>query len=170
MNNLQQQYPLKQVLEIKERRVEQAEKVLKEKIEALNKEKEKLAQREKERDKVLYHRNDKLKQLRDEMDHETTTVKIQQMKAYLKIVIEKLENEEKKVQEQKRNVQTAQEAVDRAKEELRIKRMEVDKLLLHRKEWIEEMKKEEEIAEGNLMDEVGQIIYEINRRMGRVQR
>lgn len=165
MSSLIAQYPLKQVLEIKMRRVDEAERVVKEKKRLLEKEEEKLKERKAERDKVLKHRNEKLSQLRQEMDHDTTTVKIQQMKAYLKIVAEKLVVEEKKVEEQKRNVSIAQEALDKAKEELRLKRLEVDKLNTHRSEWVEEMKKELEIEEGRLMDEVGEVIYQI-RKMG----
>ena len=44
-------YPLKQVLEVKQKRVEDAEKVVLEKKLALEKEQEKLAQREADRDK-----------------------------------------------------------------------------------------------------------------------
>ena len=79
-------YPLLQVLDIKRRRVEEAEKVLKEKLKALEKEREILKEREKERDKVLKHQLDKLAQLRHQMDTGHSSVKIQQMKSYLEVV------------------------------------------------------------------------------------
>ncbi len=155
-------YPLKQVLEIKQKRVEDAERVVKEKQQILEQEKEKLAQREAERDKVKTHQQAKLQQLRDELDHGTTSPKVQQMKVYLKVVDEKLKIEEKKVQEQKVKVENAQKDVDEAKRQLSLRRLEVDKLNTHREDWQKEMRKEEEIVESREMDEIGQIIYNLH--------
>jgi len=157
-------YPLKQVLEIKQRRVDDAEKVVKEKQQALEKEKEKLAQREAERDKVKQHMKDKLAQLRDTLDHATTSPKVQQMKAYLKVAQEKLAIEEKKVKDQQDQVDLAQKNVDLAKEELKRKRQEVDKLLTHQKDWEKSMRKEMEIIEGREQDELGNVTYTIHKK------
>lgn len=163
MNNLV--YPLKEVLEIKHRRVEEAEKVLKEKKELLAKEEEKLKQVEAERDKVQKHQQDKLDQLREELSHETRSPKIQQMKVYLKVVLEKLQVEEKKVKDQKEQVNTAQKNVDAAKLDLDHKRLEVDKIKTHKSDWEKEMRKELEIIEGREQDELGGIMY-----LGKMQR
>lgn len=152
-------YPLKQVIEVKQRRVTEAEKVVLEKKQALEKEQEKLAQREAERDKVKTHKVDKLKQLRNTLDEGTTSPKIQQMKAYLKVVDEKLKIEEKKVKDQQEQVKIAEKNLEQAQEELRKKRQEVDKLLTHKKDWEKETRKELEIIEGREQDELGSIIY-----------
>lgn len=154
-------YPLEQVLQIKRRRVEEAEKVVKEKIKLLEIEEKKLKEKEAARDKVLHHKQDKLAQLRAEMDSKTATdaQKIQQMKDYLKVVDKKLLEEEKKVEEQKKERDKAQSEVDKAKALLKQRRLEVDKLDTHKKEWIEEAKKEMEIEEGREMDEIGNVIY-----------
>lgn len=157
-------YPLKQVLEIKQKRVEDAEKVVQEKQKILDQEKEKLAQREAERDKVKQHKQAKLQQLRDELDHSTTSPKVQQMKVYLKLVDEKLKVEEKKVQEQKTKVEAAERDLEEAKKQLYLRRLEVDKLKTHREDWTKEIRKEEEIIEGREMDELGQVIYNIRGR------
>jgi flagellar biosynthesis chaperone FliJ len=152
-------YPLKQVIEIKERRVEDAEKVVKEKQLALENEQKKLAEREAERDKVKQHKVDKLQQLRDTMDAGTTSPKIQQMKVYLKLVDEKLLVEEKKVKDQKEQVVTAEKNLAQAKETLRQKRLEVDKLMMHKKDWEKEARKALEILEGREQDELGSMIH-----------
>ena len=157
-------YPLKQVIEVKQRRVEEAEKVVKEKQAALEKEQQKLAEREAERNKVKEHQQDKLKQLRDTMDQGTTSPKIQQMKAYLKIVDEKLKVEEKKVKDQKEQVAIAEKNLEQAKLDLQRKRQEVDKLLTHKKDWEKEMRKKQEIIEGREQDELGSIIYTVHHR------
>ena len=82
--------------------------MVKEKQLALEKEQQILAQKEAERDKVKKHHDDKLKQMRNEMDHGTTSPKLQQMKAYLKVVKERIVIEEKKVKDQKAQVETAE--------------------------------------------------------------
>lgn len=157
-------YPLKQILEVKQKRVEDAEKVVKEKQLALEKEEQKLKEKEAERDKVKTHKADKLSQLRQILDEGTTSPKIQQMKAYLKTVDEKLLIEEKKVKDQKEMVVTAEKNLKEAKENLRIKRQEVDKLLMHKKDWEKEMYKALQIIEGREQDELGSVIHDTNQR------
>lgn len=155
-------YPLKQVVEVKQRRVEEAEKVVKEKQAALEKEQDILKQKEAERDKAKKHSDDKLKQMREEMDRGTTSPKIQQMRAYLKVTKERVAIEEKKVKDQKVQVETAQKNLEAAKDNLKIKRQEVDKLLTHRKDWMKEMQKEQEIIEGREQDEIGSTLFSIH--------
>lgn len=157
-------YPLEQVVVVKNKRVEKAEKVVIEKKRALEAEQEKLKQREEERDKVLQHKKEKLNQLREELDTGTTTDKILQMKAYLKVVDERVKVENKKVEDQKEQVKIANHNLDVAKEDLRIKRNEVDKLQQHRVDWIKEAKKEETRSEEKEMDEVGNVIYMLHLR------
>jgi hypothetical protein len=157
-------YPLAQIIQVKQKRVEDQEKVVKEKREALRREEEKLREREADRDKAKNHYKDKLQQLRNEMDHATTTDKIQSMKVYLKVAEEKVAVEEKKVREQKAQVELAEKAVQVALEELRIKRQDVDKLLTHKKDWEREMLKELEIIEGREQDELGTVIFSSNQR------
>lgn len=157
-------YPLADVLQVKKRRVEAAEKVLKEKQEILAKEEKILQERKEARDKVKQHEADKMAQMRHEMDHATTTDKIEQCRAYLKVVKEKLAQEEKKVLEQQKQVDIAQKNVDEARAELQRKRLEVDKLETHRKDWLKEWRKEQEIILGREQDELGSVIFNIRSR------
>lgn len=157
-------YPLQQIIAVKERRLEEAEKVVKEKLIALEKENQKLAEREAERDKVKKHKTDKLDQLRETLDTESTSPKILQMKVYLKIVDEKLRIEEKKVSDQKEQVKIAEKNLEAAKIDLHQKRQDVDKLLIHKKDWVKEMRKELELIEGREQDELGSIIHNVNQR------
>lgn len=159
-----QAYPLKQVLEVKRRRVEEAEKVVQEKREALRIEEEKLEQAKAARDKVKQHYQDKLDQLRAELDHTTTTDKVQQMKAYLKVVKEKLRIEEKKVTEQQAKVDQAKKDLEEARKQLQLKRLEVDKVEMHQKDWEKIQRKETEISEEKEMDEIGTITYLLRQK------
>ncbi len=157
-------YPLSQVLDVKKRRVEEAEKVVTEKRQALDRELEKLKKCEEERDKVIQHHKDKLKQLRDELDGGTTSDKVQQMKAYLKVVQERVKVEEKKVADQKKQVEVAKKNLELAQEDLRKKRVEVDKLEMHKKDWLKEMRNEQQIKEESDLNEIGNIIYSVQQR------
>lgn len=158
-------YPLEQVLDIKKKRVEDAEAVVREKQEALQLELDKLAEREKERDKVKKHHQDKLDQLREEMDTGTTAAKIQQMKDYLDVVKQKVLVEEKKVEEQKEQVKIAEDNLEAAKNELRMRRNEVDKIKIHKSDWMKQARKELEIEEEREMDEIGSIMHTLHQRM-----
>lgn len=157
-------YPLLQVLDVKIRRVEEAERVVQQKRDALAKEQEKLAQREKEKEKVQKHHDAKLSQMREEMDRGTTSPKIQQMKAYIKVVKENVKIEEKKVKEQKEQVELAEKQLQMALHDLKLKRIEVDKLKMHKKDWEKEIRREEEIKEENEFNEQGAVIFSIRKK------
>lgn len=157
-------YPLEQVLTVKKDRVDKAEKVVKEKQRALEIEEEKLRRVEKERDQVKSHHADKLAQLRAAMDEGTTSDEVLQMKAYLKVVQEKLKKAEEKVKEQSKQVATAQKNLDVAKEDLRQKRVEQEKIEIHKEEWEKQSKKERAAEEAKQQDEIGQAMYQAHKR------
>ncbi|MBN4067006.1 type III secretion T3S chaperone [Simkania negevensis] len=159
MDEKEPEYPLEQVLEVKKKRVERAEKVVHEKKSALEVEEEKMKKCEAARDEVKDHYDDKLAQLRAVLDEGSTAPKIQQMKVYLKVVKEKLDVEEKKVSDQQQEVEKAQKNLEEAEEELRKRRQEVDKIETHREEWTKEMKAEMIKKEGIEQDEMGNIIF-----------
>lgn len=158
MNN-PQKYPLEQLAFIKQKKLDEAEKVLKEKKEALLKEEEKLAAVEKERDKVKEHRMAKLTQLREKLDAGTSTDKIQQMKHYLKVVDEQLKIKEQKVKEQQKHVDAAKNALEAARQDFLKKQQDVEKLKIHRKEWEKEMKLQLEQLEATESDELGSAMH-----------
>lgn len=152
-------YPLREVLFVKRRRVEQAELVVKEKQKLLEAEKEKLVQREKERDKVQKHLQDKVNQLREEFDRGTTSQKIDQIKVYIKVVQERLKAEEKKVKDQKAQVDVAEKNVEIAKNDLKAREKEEDKIKTHRVEWEKETLKELEVEEVRQEDDLGSTMF-----------
>lgn len=160
------EYPLEKVLDIKKRRVEEQERVVAQKRRELAQEEEKLRRCEEERDKVVRHRQDKLNQMRDEMDNGTTSDKIIQMKAYIKVVDERIVAEQKKVADQKGRVKVAEKNLEDALAVLRQKRQEVDKLASHKVDWMKQKKREVQFAEEKEMEEVGQTLYTIHKRRG----
>lgn len=157
-------YPLDQVREVKQDRVDKAEKVVKEKKYALEIEQGKLKKVEAERDKVLSHHDEKLAQLRLSLDEGTTSSEVLQMKAYLKVVKEQLAKEEQKVIKQKEQVKLAEANLKAAEDDLKQKRLELEKIALHKTEWEKEAAKEmlkEEIKEE---DEIGNLMYQSEKR------
>jgi flagellar biosynthesis chaperone FliJ len=162
-----EKYPLEQLVVIKQKKLEEAEKVLAEKKKELTKEEEKLSVVEKERDQVKEHRHDKLTQLRETLDAGTTTDKIQQMKRYLKLVDEKLEQAQLRVKEQQKRVEAAKTQVETARHDLFKKQQDVEKLILHRKEWEKEVKTLLEHKESLESDEIGSAIHLSRKRSSR---
>ena len=157
-------YPLEQIALIKQKKLDEAEKVLREKKQALDSEKEKLKKVEEERDEVKEHRIAKLTQVREKMDEGAPPHKIQQMRYYLKTVDEKLEAKQKKVVEQQKQVKTAEAQVEIARKDLVKKQQDVEKIHTHRKEWEVEMKAIEEHLEGVETDEVGSVLHNRKKR------
>ena len=153
------EYPLLEVLNIKRKRVDEAHKVLQEKRRLLLEEEKKLREREAERDKVLKHRNAKLRQLDEILEDITTSDKIQRIKVYIEVVNEKLQAEEKKVEQQKEAVKLAEKEVQLAEENWREKRKEVEKLEIHQEQWTKQMKKELEFEETKEQEELGSSMF-----------
>jgi flagellar biosynthesis chaperone FliJ len=152
-------YPLEQIIGIKKRRVEEAEALVKQREKELEDEREKLRLAEAERDKVAQHLEDKVMQLRQELDEGTTTDKIISAKRYIEVVQEKLQIEEEKVLKQKEAVSAAEARLEDAKEQVKERRKEVEKIQTHKKEWLKEQMAEIERLEQLEMDEIGQIIH-----------
>jgi flagellar biosynthesis chaperone FliJ len=153
-------YPLEQIAIIKQKKLDEAEKVLREKKKALEREQEKLAAVEKERDEVKDHRFAKLTQLREKMDEGAPSDKIQQMRYYLKVVDEKLKAKEVKVKEQQKQVETAKQQVEVARNDLIKKQQDVEKMQTHRKEWEKEMHALAEHKEAMETDEMGAVLHQ----------
>ena len=154
-----QNYPLEQLAIIKQKKLEEAERILHEKKKILQKEEEKLDAVEKERNKVKEHRQAKLVQLRQKLDEGTSTDKIQQMKYYLKVVDEQLKVKETKVKEQKKIVDNARTQVENSRVDVIKKNQAVEKLRLHRVEWDKEMKAILEQKENIESDEIGAVLH-----------
>jgi flagellar biosynthesis chaperone FliJ len=157
-------YPLDQLVAIKQKRLEEAEKVLAEKKSILAAEQQKLLELEKKRDEVKEHYKSKLAQLREKLDAGTGTDKITQMKQYLKLVAEELKAEELKVDAQTKVVENAGAQVEIARQDLFKKQKDIEKLKIHHKEWEKEMHTIEQQKEGHENDEMGSTRHTLKKR------
>lgn len=147
-------YPLKELARVKEKKLNDAEKQLKEKKELLSREEKKLKTLEEKRDEVAEHQALKLKQLRGAMDTGESPHKLIEMRHYLKTVDEKLAMHQQKVNEQLKQVRNAENQVEAARMLFLKRQREVEKLKIHRKMWEKEMRKEEARKEELVVDEL----------------
>lgn len=155
-------YPLEQLYLIKKKRLDEAERFLKECKENLEKEKQKLTKVEAERDTVKDHKKDKLNQLRETLDKGTTSNKIEEMKNYLKEVDTQLLAKEKKVKDQKSQVVQAEKQVEDARKDMLKKQQDIEKIDIHRNEWEKEIRYLQKQEEAKETDEIGSALH--NRR------
>ncbi len=157
-------YPLEQLIAVKKTRFDTAVKVLEEKKNLLEKAYEKLYDATQEETRVLEHKTEKLAQLRQELDIETTTEKVQRAKVYLKIVNDDLAQKQKKTKECQKQVDAAQKQVDAATETLFQRKKDLEKLEIHKKEWEIESGVVLRAQEGSLQDEQGSSVYFLRRK------
>ena len=154
------QYPLEQLTLIKKKRLEEAERLLQQKKELLAIEEKKLKTLEGDRDKVKYHKEAKLSQLRHELDTSgSNSETIIQMKFYLKEVDEKLKIRELKLKEQQKQIELATKAVDVARDDMLKKGQSVEKMRLHKEEWEKQQKIYEEQLDNLATEEIGTMMF-----------
>jgi hypothetical protein len=152
-------YPLVEVIRIKKRRLEEAERVLHEKKMILDKELEKLAICEKEADEAKKIFDTYLAKLREAMDQGEPTTKIDQHKLHLKELKLRHQTAQKKVDAQKKVVKSAQEAVDLARADHQLKAKELEKLSIHKAEWLIAFSKAELLKEDTALDDISTSAY-----------
>lgn len=147
-------YPLIEVIRIKKRRLDEAEKALREKKEILAKEQEKLKACQKELDEAKTKFDTYLQKLRDAMDQGEPSSKIDQHKMHLKDLKDHFLICQKKLDNQKKVVKSAEDAVEVARLDYQQKEKELEKLNIHKAEWMQAMKLEEVRQEEIKMDEI----------------
>ena len=152
-------YPLEQVLDVKQKRVDDAERELEKKRRELEVEKEKLETCKEERQKVQDHLDEQYVLYEEVLSGLTTPDKILQLRRYIESVMQKLKIEDDKVIAQEREVRNAEIAVKEAKENWRLRRKELDKMETHKESWMEEANFEYQRELAKELDELGSIMF-----------
>ena len=159
-------YPLAQVALIKEKRLEEAEKTLKEKKEIYDLEVEKLQNYKKKLEEVQKLKEEKIQKHFEEMSKGITSKEIEVHERYIKDVVnEQLNQEQSKVNNQKKTVKAAEEEVEKARKDRLKKHQEVEKMSLHKKEWKKEVGIQEARDEAIEADELGSNIHNRKRHI-----
>jgi len=157
-------YPLEQLILIKQKRADDALKEFLEKKKKHEQEIEKLQKAIKKKEEIEEHYEEKLHDFYASFQEGTNSLKIKRSKDYLKTVLENLKAAEEKIKEQEKVVEEANKEQKVAKKKLDQKRLEVEKLELHRKEWRQEVKTELERKLILEQDEIGGMTYSHHKR------
>ncbi|MCH9621316.1 MAG: hypothetical protein S4CHLAM20_07350 [Chlamydiia bacterium] len=149
-------YPLSQIAEIKKRRLEEAEKILKARREALDAAKEDLATKRKTLNATQKVKLEMLEKHYAKIKEGTTSDILERHDTYMKEVMNvKLSEEKKAVDDQKKVVREAEKALEDARIERLKKNQELEKIHMHKKEWTKEVQKEIDSEEAGVSDELG---------------
>ena len=158
-------YPLAQLVLIKQKRLEEAERELAKRREELAEEERKLEKAKKVLQEVLDHKQEKLNLLRAELDAGTTTDKVEQAKIYLDTVEEKRIDKDAKVKKQQLAVEEAEKAVDEGRKTVFNGQADVEKLNIHQEEWQKEQHLLEKQEEDKQTEETGTAMFIRKKRM-----
>jgi hypothetical protein len=149
-------YPLKEISEIKKKRLEEAEKILREKRLALDAAEANLKTKKEDLNASLKLKVEMIEKHFKEIEKGTTSDVMERHNRYIQEVMDvKIAEERKKVEDQKKVVKDAKLALEKARAERLIKNQALEKINLHEKEWTKEAKKEMEIEEEAIADELG---------------
>ncbi|MDA8773694.1 type III secretion T3S chaperone [Chlamydiia bacterium] len=159
-------YPLDQVLSVKQKRLEEAEREVSKRKKALEEEEKRLEKCNKERQKVLDHYNEKKAQLIEKLDTGTTPNEIKWINRYLDVVKDKLTEEDKKVNAQKEQVDRANMELQKAKSMWKQRFKELEKMETHKEHWLKDAKMELHKEITKEQDELGSIMFISKRARG----
>lgn len=98
------------------------------------------------------------------MDQGEPTSKIEQHKLHLKDLKERYLLAQSKLDAQKKVVKKAEEAVEVARKDYQQKEKELEKLHIHKSEWVQAMKLEEQKKEDVNMDDISTSAYTRKKR------
>ncbi|MEC8306543.1 MAG: hypothetical protein VXZ72_01635 [Chlamydiota bacterium] len=157
-------YPITQLMIIKKKRLESAEKAWKKAKEKLQNERAKEKKLEKEKDKSLSHRNDKLRQLRQQLDSGEPSEVILATKRYLTITNEDLDAKQRVWQAQKEVVAQADQEVKLARKECIQKECDLEKIKEHQILWLRDHHKHEVRIQDKEEDELGMLTHQQHQR------
>lgn len=105
------------------------------------------------------------KKMMTEFDEGTSAGKIVSHRNYLQDLKEREENLKIAVEEQKINVQKAEQAVEVALEKLTEAYKELKVIEKHKEKWLEDNKKDEHKREQKLNDEIGAILHQRSEKL-----
>jgi hypothetical protein len=161
-------YPLAQIEEIKKRRLEDAEKILREKRTELDVAEKDLDEKRKALNATQAVKLEMIEKYYEDIKKGTTSILMERHDSYIREVMNvKLAEEKKKVDDQKKVVKQAVLALEKAREERLKKNQELEKIHIHKKEWTKDMKKEMDLEEAGVSDELGTSMHARNMKKGK---
>lgn len=154
------EYRLKTLMEIRERKKDEAERFLGDCMNALRTEQERLKEMEQELERMIAKREAKKREysekaMRGELDARGAVA----ANVYIERLKEQEEMQENAIDGQKSVVAQKQDEVDAARQDLVVANQDLKALEKHKEKWQEEIKKIREAKEAELQDEIAQTIF-----------
>ena len=155
-----EEYRLQALMDIRERKKEEAERYLGQCLAALKAEQERLKEMEDELERMIAKREARKREyaekaMRGEMDARG----VGNANLYIERLIEQEEMQKNAIEGQKGVVAQRQEDVDGARQDLIIASQELKALEKHKEKWEEQIKKERMAKQEEALDEIGQAGY-----------
>ncbi|MEK7705791.1 MAG: hypothetical protein AAB426_12595 [Myxococcota bacterium] len=156
-------YRLATVLTLRERKKEQAEHHLAACLKALREEQQRQREMEEELERMIAKRQARTREYAEKtMRGEMSAQDAIGANVYLERLKELEEEQKNAIEAQKAVVRQRQEDVDAARQDVLAATQELKAIEKHKEKWTEEVKKEREAKEEEVMDEIAQTIF-INR-------
>ena len=159
-----QPYPLEEICIVKKERKNRAARVVQEKQKILETCKNQLEEAETQYIKCVEYKNQRLQEQTYLLETgQLTSAYFKQMRSFVDILDQDIMMAYRLVEEHKAKVKNAENDVATAKEKLKMREIEVDKIKEHKKEWVKEEKERvDEIIENNI-NEIGSLMVEVKK-------
>lgn len=158
-------YRLQVLLVIKERAKREREIALAKAIQKLAEEERKLKELEEEKKKIEDRIEKERRELHDKIAAGGALIKDPQVREnFLRKLKEDLEEMERRIEEQKEEIRQAKLRVQRARQDYVLAAQELNVMEKHKDLWRKKLVKELNEKEDKLMGELGQVVYELNKR------
>lgn len=154
-------YRLQALLEIRERAKKEAEELFAQAMQYLAEEKERLRQEEELLEQMIADRHRRREDYAQKLA--TGEMKITDQSnayRYIERLKEKEVEQQTVIDAQQEQVREAEKEVRRAQEALVLATQDLKALEKHKEKWEEEVRKERQMREENIMDEIGQSIFQ----------
>lgn len=159
-----QKYRLQPVLDKREKKKKDAEKILADARAEVERQKQILKQREEDIEKAIQKKDKYTVDLRTKMDAGMETGKITAGKAYIEVLKQNVVTAQKKAEEQKKVVESAEKKVQAAVAGVAEATKEMKVIEKHKENWQDTERREAEEKEDKEQEEVAQSMYQQHRK------
>lgn len=158
-------YRLQVLLVIKERAKKQTELALARALQKLAAEEAKLRELEEEKCQIEKRISEERTALLDKISGGNALMKDPQVRQnFLRKLTEDLEDLERRIEEQKEAIRQAKMKVQRCRQDYILAAQELNIMQQHKELWEKKNRKELNEKEDKLMNEIGQVVFEMNKR------
>jgi flagellar export protein FliJ len=159
-----QKYRLQPVLDKREKKKKDAEKILADARAEVERQKQILKQREEDIEKAVQKKDKYTADLRTKMDAGMETGKITAGKAFIEVLKQNIVTAQEKAEEQRKVVESAEQKVQAAVAGVAEATKEMKVIEKHKENWQDVVRKEIEEKEDKEQEEVAQSMYEQHRK------